>query len=338
MCGADHQTSQPCMSIDHQTSQPFMSLDQQTSQPVHSDRAHSEAARAFTRIVCTPNTLDGVIRSEYTQFVTNLSSLLGSRSISNMAESEGTLKRPRKWIESETINFVKLYETEEVLLNSANALVVLSSTAEDGEIEVRISVGYRALLESLLKVLTGDDIVEALKSFIDAIVNENVSLVISRQILTEVCTHLTQLDDNISKGVAHYTLDKGGGEGHNTCCKCPPWVSKHNNAIWRSVTPEPEETPDIFTINKRSSTEYRYTFNTRSPQSDYSRLSARANSRRNTTAIVSLYFMYQVQPRVISFEEQVASIRQHLADIYEREQSWREAANVSFLLKLDRSE
>lgn len=36
----------------------------------------------------------------------------------------------------------------------------------------------------------------------------------------------------------------------------------------------------------------------------------------------------KVQPRVISFEEQVASIRQHLADIYEREQSWREAANV----------
>jgi COP9 signalosome complex subunit 4 len=36
----------------------------------------------------------------------------------------------------------------------------------------------------------------------------------------------------------------------------------------------------------------------------------------------------KVQPRVISFEEQVASIRQHLADIYEREQSWKEAANV----------
>lgn len=36
----------------------------------------------------------------------------------------------------------------------------------------------------------------------------------------------------------------------------------------------------------------------------------------------------QVQPRVISFEEQVASIRQHLADIYERESSWRDAAAV----------
>jgi hypothetical protein len=37
---------------------------------------------------------------------------------------------------------------------------------------------------------------------------------------------------------------------------------------------------------------------------------------------------YQVQPRVISFEEQVASIRQHLADIYEKKQCWRDAANV----------
>lgn len=40
-----------------------------------------------------------------------------------------------------------------------------------------------------------------------------------------------------------------------------------------------------------------------------------------------VYFL-QVQPRVISFEEQVASIRQHLASIYEREQNWRDAANV----------
>lgn len=73
--------------------------------------------------------------------------------------------------------------------------------------------------------------------------NENVSLVISRQILTDISNQLSVLPDGISKAVSHYTLDK-------------------------------------------------------------------------------------VQPRVISFEEQVASIRQHLADIYERYQSWREAANV----------
>ncbi|KAK7869618.1 hypothetical protein R5R35_009992 [Gryllus longicercus] len=101
---------------------------------------------------------------------------------------------------------------------------------------------YRSILDSLL-TLTSEDLIETLKVFIEAIVNENVSLVISRQILTDVSTQLTNLPDFISKAVSHYTLDK-------------------------------------------------------------------------------------VQPRVISFEEQVASIRQHLADIYEREQCWREAANV----------
>lgn len=43
---------------------------------------------------------------------------------------------------------------------------------------------------------------------------------------------------------------------------------------------------------------------------------------------VSLITTLQVQPRVISFEEQVAAIRQHLSSIYEREENWREAANV----------
>lgn len=101
---------------------------------------------------------------------------------------------------------------------------------------------YRAVLDAVLKT-SGDDLIEGLKAFIEAIVNENVSLVISRQVLTDVGSHLTKLDDAVSKQVSHFTLEK-------------------------------------------------------------------------------------VQPRVISFEEQVASIRQHLADIYEREQSWREAANV----------
>jgi COP9 signalosome complex subunit 4 len=101
---------------------------------------------------------------------------------------------------------------------------------------------YRSLLDAIL-TSSRDDLTETLKVFIEAIVNENVSLVISRQILTDVSTQLTVLSDPVSKAVSHYTLEK-------------------------------------------------------------------------------------VQPRVISFEEQVASIRQHLADIYEREQSWKEAANV----------
>ncbi|XP_026472790.1 COP9 signalosome complex subunit 4 isoform X2 [Ctenocephalides felis] len=101
---------------------------------------------------------------------------------------------------------------------------------------------YRSLLEAVV-TNSGNEIVDCLKVFIEAIVNEHVSLVISRQILTDVSVRLTQLPDDVSKSVSHYALDR-------------------------------------------------------------------------------------VQPRVISFEEQVSSIRQHLADIYERNQNWKCAANV----------
>lgn len=101
---------------------------------------------------------------------------------------------------------------------------------------------YRQILDTILSD-SGTDLTENLQIFIEAIVNENVSLVISRQILTEISTHLMTLPDDVSKIVSHYMLDK-------------------------------------------------------------------------------------VQPRVISFEEQVACIRQHLADIYERNQCWRDAAIV----------
>merc|ERR1711994_554241 len=101
---------------------------------------------------------------------------------------------------------------------------------------------YKAVLDSILQ-LGEDELVDGLKGFIDAIVNENVSLVISRQLLTEVGQHLGKVEDSISKAVSHYTLEV-------------------------------------------------------------------------------------VQPRVISFEDQVGAIRQHLAEIYEREQHWRQAAEV----------
>ncbi len=77
----------------------------------------------------------------------------------------------------------------------------------------------------------------------ETVVNENVSLVISRQLLTEVSEKLSSLPPPISKAVSHFTLEK-------------------------------------------------------------------------------------VNPRVVSFEEQVAAIRQHLALIYENEHLWKEAAQV----------
>jgi len=103
-----------------------------------------------------------------------------------------------------------------------------------------LSEKFREILHNIL-TLGEDELVEGLKAFIEAIVDENVSLVISRQLLTEISTILQNLEDSVSKAVSHYTLDK-------------------------------------------------------------------------------------VAPRVISFEEQVGSIRQHLADIYEREQNWKQAA------------
>ncbi|XP_036384679.1 COP9 signalosome complex subunit 4 isoform X1 [Megalops cyprinoides] len=101
---------------------------------------------------------------------------------------------------------------------------------------------YRQILEKAIQFSDAEQL-EALKAFVEAMVNENVSLVISRQLLTDFCTHLPNLPDSTAKAVYHFTLEK-------------------------------------------------------------------------------------IQPRVISFEEQVASIRQHLATIYEKEEDWRNAAQV----------
>ncbi|CAL8130622.1 unnamed protein product [Orchesella dallaii] len=101
---------------------------------------------------------------------------------------------------------------------------------------------YRTILESIVKGPEAE-LAENLKALVDQMVNENVSLVVSRLILSDVATALTNIPDAVSKDVAHYTLDK-------------------------------------------------------------------------------------VQPRVISFEEQVATIRQHLSQIYENQQQWRDAAQV----------
>jgi COP9 signalosome complex subunit 4 len=66
---------------------------------------------------------------------------------------------------------------------------------------------YRAILDSIL-TWKETDLVEGLKAFIEAIINENVSLVISRQLLSEVGQHLSKMaDDAVSKAVSHYTLD-----------------------------------------------------------------------------------------------------------------------------------
>jgi len=119
----------------------------------------------------------------------------------------------------------------------------LATLAASGSSHRDLMSQYRRLLTQILALGGEHDLVDGLKSFIDAIVNEQVSLVISRGLLTEFAASLTNIQDAIAKAVAHYTLEV-------------------------------------------------------------------------------------VQPRVISFEDQVGAIRQHLADIYEREHNWREAAGV----------
>lgn len=45
-------------------------------------------------------------------------------------------------------------------------------------------------------------------SLMISVINEQVSLVISRQVLSDVGQHLTKIDDETSKNIAHYTLEK----------------------------------------------------------------------------------------------------------------------------------
>jgi len=57
---------------------------------------------------------------------------------------------------------------------------------------------------------------------------------------------------------------------------------------------------------------------------------ADAEAARASTMVLAA-----VQPRAISFEEQLATIRQHLADVYERQNQWREAAVVLTAIPLE---
>ncbi|XP_074597539.1 COP9 signalosome subunit 4 [Brevipalpus obovatus] len=103
---------------------------------------------------------------------------------------------------------------------------------------------YRELLNLIMKTNPQDaNLVELLKAFVATIINEKVSLVISRQLLADIANHILKLPNDVTKVLSHFILER-------------------------------------------------------------------------------------IQQRVISFEEQVSTIRQHLANIYEEEFQWREAASV----------
>jgi COP9 signalosome complex subunit 4 len=50
---------------------------------------------------------------------------------------------------------------------------------------------------------------------------------------------------------------------------------------------------------------------------------------------VGLYALEKMQPRVLSFEDQVATLRQNMANVYEKENNWRQAASILVGIKFD---
>ena len=82
----------------------------------------------------------------------------------------------------------------------------LNNLTSSGGSHREVQEKYRSILDSIL-THGEDELVEGLKTFIEAIVNENVSLVISRQLLSEVGATLVQLEDSVSKAVSHFTLE-----------------------------------------------------------------------------------------------------------------------------------
>ena len=120
---------------------------------------------------------------------------------------------------------------------------------------------YRKHFTSIIYIANGDqhasngeqrgsNLVELLKIFITAVSQENVSVVVSRQLITDLCSALPKFDKEVAKEISHFTLGN-------------------------------------------------------------------------------------LQSRAISFEEQVVSIRQHLAVIYEEEHDWRQAANALCAMPLE---
>ncbi|XP_057293210.1 COP9 signalosome complex subunit 4-like [Hydractinia symbiolongicarpus] len=120
-----------------------------------------------------------------------------------------------------------------------NSLLELSSQSRSQKDTIE---KYKSHLIGILK--QNDPLLtELLQVFISTVLQENVSVVVSRQLISDIASALAQFNSITSKNIAHFTL---------------------NN----------------------------------------------------------------LQSRAISFEEQVVSIRQHLASVYEAEQEWRSAADA----------
>lgn len=65
---------------------------------------------------------------------------------------------------------------------------------------------------------------------------------------------------------------------------------------------------------------------------------ALANLTREEAKVVANYALEKIQPRAISFEDQVTSFRQLLAEIYESELDWKRAATILSGIPLETSQ
>ena len=78
----------------------------------------------------------------------------------------------------------------------------LNNLISSGGSHREVQEKYWFILDSIL-THNEDELIEAPKTFIEAIANENVNLVISGQLLSEVGATLVQLEDSVS----HFTLE-----------------------------------------------------------------------------------------------------------------------------------
>jgi len=125
----------------------------------------------------------------------------------------------------------------------------LNELASQGRSQKDAIEKYRAQLAEVFK-LVNPEFMEMLKLFLFIVLQENTSVVVARQLISDIATALSTLDEATSKEIAHYTLDN-------------------------------------------------------------------------------------LQSRAISFEEQVVTIRQHLANVYEGEQDWKSAAEALIGIPLE---
>jgi len=82
----------------------------------------------------------------------------------------------------------------------------LNELASQGRSQKDAIEKYRAQLAEVFK-LTSTEFMEMLKLFLTIVLQENTSVVVARQLISDIAAALPTLDDATSKEIAHYTLN-----------------------------------------------------------------------------------------------------------------------------------